>query len=80
MFQDEILESPVCKIHCKDGSTHYMEAFDATAIPTVRLQIKSFAAKVHTLLQVGVLSFFHRIFLKLSVDYRVNALAEKGAV
>ena len=35
-----------------------MEAFDATAIPTVRLQVKSFAAKVHTLLQVNIAIYF----------------------
>ncbi len=46
------LESSICRLHCKDDAAHYMEAFEATPLPCVRVQVKSFAAKVHTLLQV----------------------------
>ncbi|XP_064600287.1 meiosis regulator and mRNA stability factor 1-like isoform X2 [Liolophura sinensis] len=47
----EILEVPVCLIHCPEGSTGYVEALNCTMLPNVNIQMKTFAAQVHTMLQ-----------------------------
>ena len=49
--QMEELESPVCKAHCTEGSAGYVAALDSACLPNVVLQLKSFSAQVHTLLQ-----------------------------
>ena len=45
------VEWPVCRSHCPEDSPHYMEALDATNLPFVLLQLRSFATQVHTLMQ-----------------------------
>ncbi|ELT96318.1 hypothetical protein CAPTEDRAFT_189892 [Capitella teleta] len=45
------VEWPVCKTHCPEDSAFYVEAMDATNLPFVQLQLKGFAAQVHTLMQ-----------------------------
>ena len=47
----EELEPLVCKAHCSEGSAGYVAALDSACLPNVVLQLKSFSAHVHTLLQ-----------------------------
>ena len=52
LFQSpDLLESPVCKRHCTEGSKDYVEALDSCFLPNVILSLKSFAPQVHKLLQ-----------------------------
>ena len=51
MFQvKEILEQSVCSYHCPEGSSMYVEAVNSSMLPNVKLQLKTFAAQVHSLL------------------------------
>ena len=45
------VEWPVCRSHCPEDSPYYVEALDATNLPFVLLQLRGFAAQVHTLMQ-----------------------------
>jgi len=47
----EGLDPPVCRTHCKEGTDSYVSALDATCLPNVKLALRSFAPKVHQLLQ-----------------------------
>ncbi|XP_064638971.1 meiosis regulator and mRNA stability factor 1-like isoform X2 [Lineus longissimus] len=48
---EEIFESPICLIHCPEGSEFYMTALDSAGLPNVVLQLKGLAPQVHSLLQ-----------------------------
>ncbi|XP_069125542.1 meiosis regulator and mRNA stability factor 1-like [Argopecten irradians] len=47
----EILEQPVCTIHCPEGSTMYAEAINSCMLPYVKMSIKMLGPQVHSLLQ-----------------------------
>ena len=47
----DLLESPICKRHCTEGSKDYVDALDSCFLPNVDLSLKSFAPQVHKLLQ-----------------------------
>jgi meiosis arrest female protein 1 len=52
LFQvEEIFESPICSIHCPEGSEFYVTALDSAGLPNVVLQLKGLAPQVHSLLQ-----------------------------
>ena len=46
----EILQQSVCSYHCPEGSPMYAEAINSCMLPNVKLQLKTFAAQVHSLL------------------------------
>ncbi|XP_060583297.1 meiosis regulator and mRNA stability factor 1-like isoform X2 [Ruditapes philippinarum] len=46
----EIIEQIVCPYHCPEGSTMYTEAVNTSILPNVKLQLKTFAPQVHSLL------------------------------
>ncbi|XP_052266236.1 meiosis regulator and mRNA stability factor 1-like isoform X2 [Dreissena polymorpha] len=46
----EITEHVVCKYHCPEGSFMYAEAINTCILPSVKVQLKTFAPQVHSLL------------------------------
>ncbi|CAL1526310.1 unnamed protein product [Lymnaea stagnalis] len=46
----EVLEQPVCPIHCSEGSVFYVEALNAYMLPNVQMLRKHFAPQLHSLL------------------------------
>lgn len=46
----DTLESPVCQIHCAEGSEHYVEALNSCMLPNVLLLRKHFSPQLHSLL------------------------------
>ncbi|XP_071106106.1 meiosis regulator and mRNA stability factor 1-like [Haliotis cracherodii] len=48
---EEVLEEPVCASHCPEGSVFYAEAMNSSMLPNVRIQLKTLAAQVHSMLQ-----------------------------
>ncbi|XP_053388921.1 meiosis regulator and mRNA stability factor 1-like [Mercenaria mercenaria] len=46
----EIIEQVVCPYHCPEGSTMYAETVSTSILPNVKLQLKTFAPQVHSLL------------------------------
>ncbi|CAH1794385.1 unnamed protein product, partial [Owenia fusiformis] len=50
MEVQEIMESPVCKVHCIEGTDSYMASMESASLPNVMLSLKGFAPQVHTLL------------------------------
>lgn len=46
----EVLEQPVCPIHCSEGSVYYVEALNAYMLPNVQMLRKHFAPQLHSLL------------------------------
>lgn len=45
------LESPVCQVHCEEGSKMYIDALDSNDLPFVQIQLRTLAPQVHALLQ-----------------------------
>ncbi|KAI8797405.1 meiosis arrest female protein 1 [Biomphalaria glabrata] len=46
----EVLEQPVCPIHCVEGSLSYTEALNSCMLPNVQILRKHFAPQLHSLL------------------------------
>ncbi|KAH9513099.1 Meiosis regulator and mRNA stability factor 1 [Bulinus truncatus] len=46
----EVLEQPVCTIHCAEGSVYYTEALNSCMLPNVQILRKHFAPQLHSLL------------------------------
>ncbi|XP_005112252.1 meiosis regulator and mRNA stability factor 1 [Aplysia californica] len=46
----EVIEQPVCTIHCAEGSVHYAEAINSCMLPSVRVLRKHFSPQLHSLL------------------------------
>lgn len=45
------VESPVCRVHCEEGSRMYIDALDSNDLPFVKIQLRTLAPQVHALLQ-----------------------------
>ncbi|XP_059145129.1 meiosis regulator and mRNA stability factor 1-like isoform X3 [Physella acuta] len=46
----EVLEQPVCSIHCAEGSVFYTEALNSCMLPSVKMIRKHFSPQLHSLL------------------------------
>jgi len=46
----QITEPAVCSYHCPEGSVMYAEAVNTSILPNVKVQLKTFAPQVHSLL------------------------------
>src|SRR6218665_45296 len=50
-LQQQLLESPVCRIHWGKNGSSFVDVVDMCSLPHVMLQLRTFSAQVHKLLQ-----------------------------